>query len=326
MADPTEGFEYPKHGRLINNTLVNTDFWKTQRTSIGFELSSRLESRASEYHKALENRAEAVQKIRDMANELHTLERNYKPYEKGNNVFRISELRTRIGSHLENLKNVDKAMEGYFRSMHRAALKLERFSQNSGLANTITSQLELVKTATARNMMVYVNNPQIPNIQDLINGTRIGTPTNTLPKDLSTEGKLKLPNDRLLSYKASSEVIVRNIDGGLLKGRVAGATSTGELVIKETQPSGAQHLKQGTYRIINTHMVSTIAITNYFDLSSYNAFSNPDKYKQFGGRIYEIKPTEIENLKRIHEFVRRVPAQNTVNQGTINPARPAGIR
>lgn len=136
---------------------------------------------------------------------------------------------------------------------------------------------------------------------------------------------IKASNDRSIRYKAGEAIHVRNVDGGILRGVVAGATPSGELVIKETSLAGMHPLKQGTYRVVNPAEVSTISM-----ISASTHFKDPlnqtEKFKNVGGRIYEFRPTETARLERIKELVNKPPALNASNPNTnlATPVRTIG--
>ena len=211
----------------------------------------------------------------------------------------------------------------------RSTQKVERFAQRSGLAHTTTAQMDLMRTPLGKHLIVYVNNPGLPNIVETIKGTAIGKGINALPAGLIEEGSLKTTNDKTIKYKAGEAILVRSFDGGMVKGNVMGATPAGELIIKETSPSGMHQLKQGAYRIVNPSEVSSIAMVHK-STPVKEALNNIEKFRQIGGRFYEIRPNEVSTLIRIRELLGRPPALNSTgtlpNQGPINPARPPGIR
>lgn len=330
MADPTEGFVYPSQG--VNHKLSGpVGTWENQRAKIAQELASRLEMRAKEYDNTLNTRNDLMNQLRSRANELHKLEKNYIPYEKGNNIFRIAELRTQIGESIKGIKAMDTALEGYERSLQRAAKKLERFGQQSLIAPNTTAQMELVKNPTAKNMLVYVNNPQIENIKETIQGLKIGTSTNKLPKDLIENGSLKTTSEKTVPYKAGDKVMVRAADGGLVRGTLMGATAAGELVIKEVLAPGMQQLKSGEYRTVKLSEISSVSMLNPSHHVA-DAWKNVEKLRAVGGKHYELKINDVSALQQINSRYTNTPAANSTgsrtlpNQGPLNPAQPLGIR
>lgn len=321
MGDPTEGFSFSRSSNIEKAT------WEKQRLDIANELSQRLEGRVKDYNNTMNARAEHMERLSAQAKELSQLEKNYVPYEKGsgNNAYRSQELRTQMQSTMQSIDKLTVEAEQSFQRMAKSATKLERFSNRSNLSKTTSGQMEMLKSSLGKNMMVYANNPTLPHMIETIKGTSIGKGTNTLPNGLTEEGVIKASNDRSIRYKAGEAIHVRNVDGGILRGVVAGATPSGELVIKETSLAGMHPLKQGTYRVVNPAEVSTISM-----ISASTHFKDPlnqtEKFKNVGGRIYEFRPTETARLERIKELVNKPPALNASNPNTnlATPVRTIG--
>lgn len=317
MVNPVDGFNLRFNGG-------ERKAWEQQRSNIAQELARRTEFHATQYNNALQTRAEFVGKAQAQATEIAKIESTYKPYQKGSGVeaFRSQELRLQLQQTLNTVDRLNVDVQNSFRSLERAASKLERFSQQSNFAKTTTAQVNLMTSPMGRNIMTHVNSLKSPISLDVMKGMSVGIPTNTLPTNLTDQGKIKVISAEF-QYKAGETIAARSPEGGLVKGRFEGMTPKGELVIKETLPPNLQNYKQGEYRVIRPETLSSIAFMSPTANIAIESLSDPNKLKNVA-RIIEIRPTETTILNRIREFIGRPPAlNNTNNQQPINPARPA---
>ena len=320
MSDPTEGFNY--HFNLNSN---GRQAWETQRSNIAQELANRVDTNAKLYNNILNGRQEFIDKAQELSNQISKYEKNYVPYEKGNKVYEIQELKTRLNQTLDTIDRFDKMAERSFQRLKSAATKLERFSQQSRLATSVKGQMDLVKSFTGRNMMVYINNPNLPNISETIKGTRIGIGIQSLPTNLTKSGTLQLEGTAL-KYTAGENILVRAMDGGIVKGEIMGATENGKLVIREVLHPGMKALSQGEYRLLNPNNASSVEIISPTTRISKEMVENPEKFKSVGGRIYEIRPNEQMSVGRMKEIVGRPPAlgNSPPQSGPPNQIRTGG--
>lgn len=329
LIDPIQNFDYHAIKKYALSEAEKTQ-WRAQRENIANELVRRAETNVKAYTDAVSTRTEFVEKLKTQANELHKLEKNYTPYEKGsgNKAYEINELRTRMQQTSQTIERLNSDIQTSFRAMARSAKNAERFFQQSRLAKTTTDQMNLMKSSMGKSMMVYANNPHVANMLETIKGTSIGKGIAALPSGLIEEGVLKTQNDKNIKYKVGENVLIRNTDGGIVKGSVMGATPKGELVIKEAMPAGMQPLKQGEYRVVNVNEVSSVSMIR----SSSNikeALSDPLKFQNIGGRTYEIKLSETTLINRIRMTLSGPPAlsgSNPIQQTGVAPARPIGTK
>ncbi len=300
--------------------------WERQRNKVSDELVRRTEVNIQSYKEAVATRDHAVERLREQNNKLQKLESTYTPYEKGqgSKAYEAQNMRSRMAQTLNIIETLNKDVKTTFESARRSATRVEQFAQKSHLAKTTADQMKLMKTPMGRYMMVYVNNPHLPNMMETIRGTSIGKGIESLPNNLSQNGSIKTNSDKTINYRANESILVRNYDGGTVRGTIVGATASGELIIKESLPSGMQQLKQGTYRQVNPKDVSSIHMIRSSSHVSLETMNNAEKFKSIGGRIYNIRPTQVHFISIVESALKPPPALgNPNNQNPINPAKPA---
>ena len=311
-------------------TTLEQTKWNHQRDLHANELRRRAEVNVQQYNQTVETRNQFVNTAKQQHLDLQKLESTYKPFEKGQGpkAYEAQGRRLQLQQTLNTISTLESEIKTKLESARRSTVKFVDFVNKTKIATTTAEQMRLMQSPMGRSMVVYANNPGVSSMYERIRGTNIGSGISSLPKGLTESGSLKTLNNIQVQYRATETIFIRSYDGGIMKGTILGASPSGELIIKEIAASGSQALKQSEYRKIDPNKVSTIQIIRPSANVSLETLNDVIKFRNVGGRFYDINPSQIGEIRAIKNYLGRPPAlnSNTGNQAPVNPARPTGIR